>query len=376
MPPPAVCAFWEQGAQRDIGSILSDGTFTAWLAGCPFEFRDTVTWTVRKELETLWQAAKDVEAMRGRMEEAEAALARERQRREEEPRDVDDGAATSAYGDWPTWSDSDEEEEEAAAGGRGAEDPERKVEEEEPRAESLVKSPRKEEKSELERKCDDLSGRMQEERQRLRKIREEGERLLAECDKPRRGKSTQRPEKEPGVAVISASEAPSSDSSSSSGPGETIGHQREQLPDPSAYYPQAEPPNGSLAASLPLQGVSSSSTPTLAEITLSGSENTNPLLETEGDDSNAAAAELSCPSSDHLEPNRCPEGNTSPTLLLWLSQAGRHRGTCSGMGGGHPSPGVYQERQQGAHGCAEVASPGGASAEAETQVARLPLTFV
>ena len=239
MPPAR-----EQGAQRDIGSILSDGTFTAWLAGCPFEFRDTVTWTVRKELETLWQAAKDGEAMRGRMEEAEAALARERQRREEEPRDVDDGAASSCYGDWPTWSDSDEdEEEEAAAGGRGAEDPERKVEEEEPRAESLVTCPRKEEKSELERKCDDLSGRMQEERQRLRKIREEGERLLAECDKPRRGKWTQRSGKEPEVVVISASEAPSS---SSSGPEETSTKGAGvQLSIPSAYDPQAEPPNGS-----------------------------------------------------------------------------------------------------------------------------------
>ena len=370
----------EQGAQRDIGSILSDGTFTAWLAGCPFEFRDTVTWTVRKELETLWQAAKDVEAMRGRMEEAEAALARERQRREEEPQDVDDGAASSAYGDWPTWSDSDEEEEEeAAGGGLGAEGPEdgqeQIMEEEEPRA-VLVKSPRQEKQSELDRIHGVLIDGMQDVRQRLQKNIEAGQRLLAECDQPRRGKSTQSPGKEPEVVVISASEAPSSDSSSS-GPGETSTRGAGlQLSIPSAYDPQAEPPNGSLATSPP-SPLSLPSPPTLAEIMASGGGATNPLFETEDDESDtAAAAEVSWPSSDHPEPNRCPEGNTSPTSLLWLSQAGRHRGTCSGMGGGHPSPGVYQERQQGAHGCAEVASPGGASAEAETQVARTPLTVV
>ena len=109
-------------------------------------------------------------------------------------------------------------------------------------------------------------------------------------------------------------------------------------------------------ASLPLQGVSLPSPLTLADIMASGGGATNPLFETEDGDSDTTDNELPCHSSDHPELNRCPEGNTSPTSLLWLSQAGRHRGTCSGMGGGHPSPRVfeYQERQQGAHGCDEV----------------------
>ena len=155
-----------------------------------------VTWTVKGELGKLWQAAKDREAMRIRMEEAEAALARLKQ--EQETQDVDDGASSTYDGDWPTWSDSDEEEEEedAAAEGRGrcVDGPEEGAEQMEEPCAALVMSPREEQQSESERKCDDILRRLQDLGMGLRRLREEAERVLAFADKPRRGVQwTRRP---------------------------------------------------------------------------------------------------------------------------------------------------------------------------------------
>ena len=338
---------------------MGDGSLAAWLARGPEDLRKGVTWTVGSELETIWLAANDREAMRARLEEAEAALAMLRQRQEEEElREVDDGASSSIDDDWPSWSDSDEEEEEdEAPGGRRGGSPGGKREDEAPRA-APVKSLQEQKQEEFHRKCDDISFR-------LKRIHQEGERVLAATDKPLRKRWSQRPGKEP-VVVVSASEAPSS-GSSSSGPGETSNRGAGvQLPGPWASDTLAEP-EGSLAASppsLPTLSLSSAYVETVA----SGGGANNPLFEAEDSD-DAGDDELPFLPCDHPEPNRCPEGNVCPTPLLWLSQAGCHRGTRSGMGGGHPSPGVDQDREQGAHGGDELASPGAApSAEEETQV--------
>ena len=337
LPPSAAFASREQGAQRDLKSIMGDGSLAAWLARGPEDLRKGVTWTVGSELETIWQAANDREAMRARLEEAEAALAMLRQRQEEEElREVDDGASSSIDDDWPSWSDSDEEEEEdEAPGGRWGGSPGGKREDEAPRA-APVKSLQEQKQEEFHRKCDDMSFR-------LKRIHQEGERVLAATDKPLRKRWSQRPGKEP-VVVVSASEAPSS-GSSSSGPGETSSRGAgAQLPGPCASDPQAEP-DGSPAASRP---PSPSALSGFDEVMASGGGATNPLFEDEdGDD--AGDDELPFLPSDHPEPNRCPESNACPTPLLWLSQAGCHRGTRSGMGGGHPSPGVDQDREQGAY---------------------------
>ena len=293
-----LCASQEQGAERDLGTILGNGSFDAWLAGCSEEFQRSVTPQVRKDLWVLWHAAKACDAMWGgavrRQREEEEEEGKEKEEKalsstdevddsipgsdgeDEEPGQDDDGAWSSSNEGWSHSADSDDndgdelqrDEEAAAVGGAGG----CRVDgapEEEPAWRLLLKSC-KEQHVVIATKADEICNRSNNVSKRVQELMERTQRAVQRA----RGERPPRPSR--------------------------------------ACAPQAEPVE---TRTLPCKD----------------------------DSEQPPSAEANHP----VEPNRRPEALICTTPLFWLSQAGRHRAICSVTSGGRPLGVSRHERQRG-----------------------------
>ena len=104
-------------AERDLASVLGNGTLAAWLAGCPEDLQRSVTAQVRGELGLLWHAAMACEAMWG-----SGGVSAGRQRKEEEEEEQEEEVqaeedeevlfSTDEDGEWTSIPGSEDEDEE------------------------------------------------------------------------------------------------------------------------------------------------------------------------------------------------------------------------------------------------------------------------
>ena len=394
-----LCASQEQGAERDLGTILGNGSFDAWLAGCSEEFQRSVTPQVRKDLWVLWHAAKACDAMWGgavrrQREEEEEEEGEEKEEKalsstdevddsipgsdgeDEEPGQDDDGAWSSSNEGWSHSADSDDndgdelqrDEEAAAAGGAGG----CRVDgapEEEPSWRVPMKIC-KEQHVVIATKADEICNRSNNVSKRVQELMERTQRAV------QRARGVKQPAEE--------LKDPQHSADSDDNDDDELQRDEEAAAAGGAGgcrvdgAPEEEPAWRLLLKSCKEQHVVIA---TKADEICNRSNNVSKrvqelmertqravqrargerpprpsracapqaepvetrTLPCKDDSEQPPSAEANHP----VEPNRRPEALICTTPLFWLSQAGRHRAICSVTSGGRPLGVSRHERQRG-----------------------------